>query len=62
LRKDKRREWGETAKENEDRPDGDLPKMYWLANAGGSSWNLGTMAKKRLRMGTSKLEKELRSS
>ena len=26
MRKDKRREWGETAKENEDRPDGDLLK------------------------------------
>ena len=26
MRKDKRREWGETAKENGDRPDGDLPK------------------------------------
>jgi hypothetical protein len=26
LRKDRRREWGEMAKENEDRPDGDLPK------------------------------------
>jgi hypothetical protein len=51
LRKDRKREQGEAAKENEDRPDGNLPKDVLVDHARQSSWKRRTMVKKGLRGG-----------
>jgi chromosomal replication initiation ATPase DnaA len=61
LRKGRKRERGKTAKENEDRPDWHLPKDVLVDHARQSSWKRRTMVKKGLRVGASKLGKELMS-